>query len=97
MIDTSIFENKTAVYYTLGCKLNFAETSTIGKQLSAAGISKAAKGQQADICVINTAVLLKNTFSEVPLFVNAECSSGVTEELHNSALQTMASFQIKVI
>lgn len=54
MIDTSIFENKTAVYYTLGCKLNFAETSTIGKQLSAAGISKASKGQQADICVINT-------------------------------------------
>ncbi|MGV8963631.1 MAG: tRNA (N(6)-L-threonylcarbamoyladenosine(37)-C(2))-methylthiotransferase MtaB [Candidatus Saccharimonadaceae bacterium] len=54
MIDTSIFENKTAVYYTLGCKLNFAETSTIGKQLSAAGISRASKGQQADICVINT-------------------------------------------
>ncbi len=34
MIDTTIFENKTAVYYTLGCKLNFAETSTIGKQLA---------------------------------------------------------------
>ncbi|MDD3355730.1 MAG: tRNA (N(6)-L-threonylcarbamoyladenosine(37)-C(2))-methylthiotransferase MtaB [Dysgonamonadaceae bacterium] len=54
MIDTSIFENKTAAYYTLGCKLNFAETSTIGKQLSTAGISRAQKGQSADICVINT-------------------------------------------
>ena len=54
MIDTSIFEHKTAVYYTLGCKLNFAETSTIGKQLAQAGIAKAQKGQQADICVINT-------------------------------------------
>ncbi len=54
MIDTSIFENKTAVYYTLGCKLNFAETSTIGRQLAAAGISKTQKGQQADVCVINT-------------------------------------------
>jgi len=54
MIDTSIFENKTAAYYTLGCKLNFAETSTIGKQLSSAGISRAQKGQSADICVINT-------------------------------------------
>lgn len=54
MIDTTIFENKTAVYYTLGCKLNFAETSTIGRQLSEAGIAKAQKGQQADICVINT-------------------------------------------
>lgn len=54
MIDTSIFENKTAAYYTLGCKLNFAETSTIGKQLSSAGIARAQKGQPADICVINT-------------------------------------------
>lgn len=54
MIDTSIFENKTAAYYTLGCKLNFAETSTIGKQLSSSGISRAQKGQSADICVINT-------------------------------------------
>lgn len=54
MIDSTIFENKTAVYYTLGCKLNFAETSTIGKQLAEAGIAKAQKGQQADVCVINT-------------------------------------------
>ena len=54
MIDSTIFEHKTAVYYTLGCKLNFAETSTIGKQLSEAGISRAQKGQKADICVINT-------------------------------------------
>ena len=54
MIDTTIFENKTAVYYTLGCKLNFAETSTIGKQLAEAGIAKAQKGQKADVCVINT-------------------------------------------
>ena len=54
MIDTFIFENKTAAYYTLGCKLNFAETSTIGRQLATAGISKAQKGEQADICVINT-------------------------------------------
>ena len=49
MIDTTIFENKTAVYYTLGCKLNFAETSTIGKQLAEAGIAKAQKGQKADV------------------------------------------------
>ncbi len=54
MIDTTLFENKTAVYYTLGCKLNFAETSTIGRQLTEAGIAKAQKGQQADVCVINT-------------------------------------------
>ena len=38
MIDTNIFQNKTAVYYTLGCKLNFSETSTIGKILREAGV-----------------------------------------------------------
>jgi threonylcarbamoyladenosine tRNA methylthiotransferase MtaB len=54
MIDNSIFQNKTAAYYTLGCKLNFAETSTIGKLLSDNGIRKVRKGEKADICVVNT-------------------------------------------
>lgn len=54
MIDTHIFENKTAVYYTLGCKLNFSETSTIGKMLREAGVRTARKGEKADICVVNT-------------------------------------------
>ncbi len=54
MIDQSVFENKTAAYYTLGCKLNFAETSAIGKQLLNAGISRSRKDEDADICVINT-------------------------------------------
>lgn len=54
MIDQSVFQNKTAVYFTLGCKLNFAETSAIGRQLLHAGVTRARKGQKADICVINT-------------------------------------------
>ena len=54
MIDQTVFLNKTAAYYTLGCKLNFAETSAIGRQLFNSGITRARKGQEADICVINT-------------------------------------------
>ncbi|MGL4780168.1 MAG: tRNA (N(6)-L-threonylcarbamoyladenosine(37)-C(2))-methylthiotransferase MtaB [Bacteroidales bacterium] len=54
MIDNTIFENKKAAYYTLGCKLNFAETSTIGKQLLEHGIHKVRGNEVADICVINT-------------------------------------------
>lgn len=54
MIDNSIFEDKKAAYLTLGCKLNFAETSAIGKQLSRVGVRKAREGETADICVINT-------------------------------------------
>ncbi|MDR0768361.1 MAG: tRNA (N(6)-L-threonylcarbamoyladenosine(37)-C(2))-methylthiotransferase MtaB [Dysgonamonadaceae bacterium] len=54
MTDKNVFENKKAVYYTLGCKLNFAETSTIGKQLAEQGIRRALPGEKADICIINT-------------------------------------------
>mgnify|MGYP004451191813 CR=1 FL=1 len=54
MINTSAFQGKTAAYYTLGCKLNFAETSTFGEALAALGVRTAEKGEQADICLINT-------------------------------------------
>ncbi len=54
MIDTSAFQGKTAVYYTLGCKLNFSETSTFGKMLQEMGVRTAEKGERADICLINT-------------------------------------------
>lgn len=54
MIDTTVFQDKKAVYYTLGCKLNFAETSSIGKSLKQAGIRTARKGEKADIIVVNT-------------------------------------------
>ncbi|MBR4810182.1 MAG: tRNA (N(6)-L-threonylcarbamoyladenosine(37)-C(2))-methylthiotransferase MtaB [Bacteroidaceae bacterium] len=47
-------EGKSASFYTLGCKLNFSETSTIMRQLIEAGAHKAVKGEKADICVINT-------------------------------------------
>lgn len=43
-----------AAYFTLGCKLNFAETSTIGQQLHEAGIRTVNDGEVADVCVVNT-------------------------------------------
>ena len=54
MIDNTLFNNKKVAYHTLGCKLNFAETSAIGKQLSDEGFVKAKPGEQADVCIINT-------------------------------------------
>ena len=54
MIDSSAFQGKKAAYYTLGCKLNFSETSTFGKMLSEMGVQTAQKGEEADICLINT-------------------------------------------
>lgn len=43
-----------ASYHTLGCKLNFSETSTIGMQLAQRGIIKAQPGETPDIVVVNT-------------------------------------------
>ena len=54
MIDTSAFQGKKAAYYTLGCKLNFSETSTFAKMLQQMGVVTAQKGETADICLINT-------------------------------------------
>ena len=54
MIDRTVFRDKKAVYYTLGCKLNFSETATIERTLQEAGIRTARRGEQADICVINS-------------------------------------------
>ena len=54
MIDLSIFQHKKVAFYTLGCKLNFAETSSIGKSLKNIGIEKAGENETADICIINT-------------------------------------------
>lgn len=54
MIDTSLFQGKKAAYYTLGCKLNFAETSTFAQMLKQMGVVTVEKGEKADICLINT-------------------------------------------
>ena len=54
MINTAAFQGKRAAYHTLGCKLNFSETSTFGKMLEDMGVVTAQPGEKADICLINT-------------------------------------------
>ena len=54
MIDNTTFATYTAEYHTLGCKLNFAETSTIGQLLAEKGVRRAHAGEVPDICVVNT-------------------------------------------
>ena len=41
-------------FVTLGCKLNFAESSALGRALLQGGHTRAEDGEQADICVLNT-------------------------------------------
>lgn len=54
MTDQSIFTDKRAAYYTLGCKLNYSETSAIAQSLLALGINTVKGDERADICLINT-------------------------------------------
>ncbi|MBO5269060.1 MAG: tRNA (N(6)-L-threonylcarbamoyladenosine(37)-C(2))-methylthiotransferase MtaB [Muribaculaceae bacterium] len=54
MIDFSTFDNITALYHTFGCKLNFAETSTIARQLAELGVRRVSGAEQPDIIVVNT-------------------------------------------
>ena len=54
MLDFSILAGKKIAFSTLGCKLNFAESSSIASQLREHGAVMAEQGQAADICVVNT-------------------------------------------
>ena len=46
--------SKKVAFYTLGCKLNFSETSTVAREFESGGFTLAGKGEQADIYIINS-------------------------------------------
>lgn len=54
MIDHTIFSSHKALFHTFGCKLNFAETSTVARTLAEHGITRCQRGDVPDIVVINT-------------------------------------------
>lgn len=60
---------KTAAFHTLGCKLNFAETSTIARQLTSAGYQKVSFDDKANVYVINTCSVTENADRECKLHV----------------------------
>ncbi|WP_299334443.1 tRNA (N(6)-L-threonylcarbamoyladenosine(37)-C(2))-methylthiotransferase MtaB [uncultured Psychroserpens sp.] len=52
--------NKKVAFYTLGCKLNFSETSTIARNFSSEGFERVDFKEKADIYVINTCSVTEN-------------------------------------
>lgn len=54
MIDEMTFGNAKALFHTLGCKLNFAETSTIARIFAEKGIRRIQPGETPDVIVVNT-------------------------------------------
>ena len=71
-----MFKGKKAAFYTLGCKLNFSETSTIARQLSEIGFVKTDFNSYADIYVINTCSVTENA--------NRECKRIIRKAKRNS-------------
>ena len=59
-----MLREKKAAFYTLGCKLNFSETSTISRQLTDLGFSKSEFNDGADVFVINTCSVTENANRE---------------------------------
>ncbi len=60
---------KTAAFHTLGCKLNFAETSTIARQLTGAGYEKVSFDEPANVYIINTCSVTENADRECKFHV----------------------------
>lgn len=54
MTENGALEGLKAAYCTLGCKLNFSETATFARMLHKLGVTDAADGETADVCIVNT-------------------------------------------
>lgn len=79
---------------------------TFGSVQLAVQIAEVAQGDEfsveliglcTDICVVSNALLLKAFFPEAEISVDSSCCAGVTPELHEAALKTLASCQINVV
>ena len=88
-----------------GKKFTKVEKNTFGSVDLPKLIEQAADGDDfaveliglcTDICVVSNALLIKATFPEAPIAVDAGCCAGVTPQAHEAALATMASCQITI-
>ena len=60
LFKTVMSKPKKAAFHTLGCKLNFSETSTIARSFSSEGFERVDFNEEADVYVINTCSVTEN-------------------------------------
>ena len=65
------FSGKTVAFHTLGCKLNFSETSTIARLMVEKGFNKVNFSEPADVYVINTCSVTENADKECKQIVKS--------------------------
>src|SRR5438045_8365485 len=63
-IFAAMFSGRTVAFHTLGCKLNFAETSSIARLMTGKGFVKKSFSEVADVYVINTCSVTDNADKE---------------------------------
>lgn len=68
------FSGKTVAFHTLGCKLNFSETSTIARLFQEKGFVKTGFSEAADVYVINTCSVTENADKECKTIVKGALS-----------------------
>ena len=89
-----------------GVSYTAVEKPTFGSVELPALVAKAADGDDfsveliglcTDICVVSNTLLLKATYPEVPISVDAACCAGVTPATHEAALTTMGMCQVQIL
>ena len=99
-LDEKIASALTNRQYTPVEKLSFGSLSLPRLIKTAAGnepFEIELIGLCTDICVVSNALILKASFPEMRISVDAKCCAGVTPELHNAAIMTMQSCQIDIV
>lgn len=77
MIDTASFEPRRVAFHTLGCKLNFSETSDMARRMAQAGFERVDFDEVADIYVINTCTVTEEA--------NKKCRQMISRCLRHNA------------
>ena len=99
-LDSSIAKALEGREYTSVEKLTFGSVELpelIKKSVRNEDFDITLIGLCTDICVVSNALILKASFPEKEIYVDAACCAGVTPESHNAALSTMKMCQINVI
>lgn len=99
-LDTEIQAALAGKTYTLVEKVTFGSLSLprlIYDKFRGAPLQIELLGLCTDICVVSNALILRASFPNAPMVVDARCCAGVTPESHQAALRTMQSCQIDVI
>lgn len=99
-LNTTIAQALSDKHYTPVEKMTFGSTdlpALVKEDVGEDDFDITLIGLCTDICVVSNALILKASFPEKEVYVDAACCAGVTVDTHNAALATMKMCQINII